>query len=74
MECTERGNKEGQIMGNRITVDFGKNVLTTEEIITLNFCYRPLGKHSLARGNRRAKRREIRGIMGKAREEKQHGS
>jgi hypothetical protein len=37
-------------------------------------CQRPLGKRSLARGNREANDRGFREIMGEAKEKKPHGS
>jgi len=46
-----------------------KNILTAEEI-NISICHRPLEKHSLARGSREAKRRDIRGIMGQVKEKK----
>jgi hypothetical protein len=62
-----RCNKEGQFMGIILTMEYTNSRGDKYDIF---ICHTPLGKHSLARGSRG----EFKGIMGQARERKQHGS
>jgi len=71
MNCMERGNKEGQFMGIRLSVEFGQKYPNSRgDKYNISICHRPLEKHSLARGSREAKRIGFRGIMGQAKEKK----